>query len=269
MEKVIDGTFVINMDSDKNRLLEFDVMMDKLNWKYERQSGINGKNLFIQDQLPNPYHLTLKERYLHWFNFLSYSEIGCMLSHISLWDKVANDPTLNRIAIFEDDARTHITGNTVINLLTEFYQNINENNVPEPDILYLGKCLDNCITYEKVWNNVYKSSRPLCLHAYIITKKGAQRLLELGPYISPIDSVPPDAHKRIKATLMVFHPSLFFQDILGNNSNLRTLGLALNNSTECLVSQQHIPEETSYFMGIVIIGLVIICLLYLIFISMS
>jgi len=267
MEKVVDATFVINMDSDKDRLIEFDNVMKKLQWSYERHSGINGKKLFIQDDIQNAYHLTLKEKYVHLFNFLSYSEIGCMLSHVSLWDKVANDPTLNKIAIFEDDARTHLTGNTVIDLLTEFYEYINENNISEPDMLYLGKCLDNCITYEKVWNNVYKSSRPLCLHSYIITKKGAQKLLDLGPYTTPIDSVPPDAYKRNGTILMAFHPSLFFQDILSNTSNLRSLGLALNNSIECLVSQQHIPEETSYFMGIVIVALVVICILFLIFIS--
>jgi hypothetical protein len=269
MEKVVDATFVINMDNDKDRLIEFNDMMQKLNWKYERHQGINGKNLFINEGLPNHYHLTLKERYLNWFNFLSYSEIGCMLSHISLWEKVALDPTLNRIAIFEDDARTHLSGSTPTDLLNDFYDYLRDNDVVEPDVLYLGKCLDNCITYEKVWNNVYISSRPLCLHSYIMSKKGAQKLLNLGPYTGPIDSVPPDAHKRVGAVLMAFHPSLFFQDILSNTSNLRSLGLALNNSTECLVSQQHIPEETSYFMGIVIIGLVIICILYLIFISMG
>src|SRR5690606_36608208 len=108
--------------------------------------------------------------------FLSYSEIGCMLSHVSLWDKVASNPELKRIAIFEDDARTHLTGNTLDDLLKDFYLYIEDNNIPEPDLLYLGKCLDNCINYEKIWENIYVSTRPLCLHSYIITKNGAQKL---------------------------------------------------------------------------------------------
>src|SRR5438105_5011989 len=142
---MIDATYVINMDSDAGRLATFDTMMKSLSWPYTHNLAVNGKKLFKRenDNIPNlEENLSLKNKYVSLFNFLSHSEIGCLLSHVKLWEFVVNNPNLNRIAIFEDDARTHMKGTSIQDILNEFYQYLEKNNIEEPDMLYLGKALD-------------------------------------------------------------------------------------------------------------------------------
>lgn len=272
MENLLDGTYVINMDADRDRLNEFDTMMAACNWNYERFPAVNGKQLMGSWEHITDAHqyeklrdlLALKKRYVQDTTWLSHGEIGCLLSHVCLWEDVANNPEKNRIAIFEDDARTHVDGNTVYNLLTDFYQHLEANNIPEPDMLYLGKALDDCLSYEKVWGHVYRSKSPLCLHAYIITKVGAQKLLSRAPFRHAIDVVPIKVTKEIN--IMVFHPSLYFQDVFGTTSNLRQLKAAVNNTTECIIFQQHITSDNWDYIGIVAIGLVATIMLFIIFV---
>lgn len=273
METLLDDTYVINMDSDTYRLEQFDTMMISSKWKYSRHSAINGKKLLsswsdiigsdefnmLRDQL------IMKKTFVNGLNFLSNSEIGCLLSHVSLWKEVADNPEKNRIAIFEDDARTHIQGDTIYKLLSEFYNYLQINDITEPDILYLGKSLDDCMSYEKVWGNVYKSKHPLCLHAYIITKKGAQKLLKMAPYHIAIDMIPIKAIKKGIIDVMTFHPSIYFQDVINNTSNLRRKINAINNTSECLISQQHITEDNWLYTIIIFIGLIATVILFVLF----
>jgi len=274
MESLLDATYVINMDSDTDRLEEFDHMMESSKWNYERFSAINGKKLMGSwNNISNLEHLEhmrilfdMKKRYVSRVTWLSHGEIGCLLSHVSLWQEVANNPSKHRIAIFEDDARTHADGNTVRQLLIDFYAYLSLNNIDEPDILYLGKSLDNCIDYEKVYGNIYRSQHPLCLHAYIITKSGAQKLLNRAPFVLAIDMVPIKAIADKVLNVMTFHPSLYFQDIFGTTSNLRQLKAGINNTTECLVFQQHVTHDTWYYLFMVFIALIAAITLFTIFI---
>ena len=267
MESILDGTYVINMDSDIVRLQEFDTMMTACNWNYSRHPAINGKKMLYGKHTPEELEtvqpqLALKHKYIKPITWLNSGEIGCLLSHVSLWEEVANNPDKNRIAIFEDDARTHISGDTFQTLLSDFYGYLKENNIPEPDMLYLGKALDDCMSYEKVWGNVYKTRHPLCLHAYIITKHGAQQLLEMSPYFYAIDVIPIRAINQKKINVMTFHPSLFFQDVFNSTSNLRNFRNTINHTTECVVPQQHVSGDTWQFTFVIVIGLIAAIILF-------
>lgn len=276
----IDATYVINMDVDTDRLHEFHSMMTHSNWSYIRHPAINGKQLLsstiVHTQKVCTKELELYNLYVKRLTWLSASEIGCLLSHVSLWEKVATDPNLQRILIFEDDARTHTDGATIRKLIQDFYHYLDQNNIPEPDMLYLGKSLDYCMNYERVWGNIYKSTHPLCLHAYIITKNGAEKLLGMAPYAEAIDMIPIKAIEEKIIDVMAFHPSLYFQDIfglpiggqvsdLGTNSNLRKLRSAMNNTTECIVPQQHVTGDTWHYIIIISIGLIASLLLFMVF----
>lgn len=279
MESVLDATYVINMDTDAGRLVDFNSMMTSCNWKYERFAGINGKKVLSDGNYATDNSKTsniidaeklhalraMKNKYVRYITWLSASEIGCLLSHVSLWEEVATNPDKHRIAIFEDDARTHVDGNTIRELLADFYSHLTTNNIPEPDMLYLGKALDDCMSYEKVWGNVYTSKHPLCLHAYIITKSGAQKLLNMAPYGLAIDMIPINAIKQGLINVMAFHPSIYFQDVFNNMSNLRQLKYAVNHTTECLVSQQHITGDTWHYTFIIAIGLIAVIILFAIY----
>jgi glycosyl transferase family 25 len=250
---VVDATYVINMDADTHRLQVFDTVMANLQWPYQRFPAINGRTL-------TDTHL--KSTYVQKLTWLAPSEVGCLLSHVSLWKKVATDPSLNRIAIFEDDARTHMEGDGVLRLVTDFYSHLQTNKIAEPDMLYLGKSLDDCMSYQKVWHNVYTSTHPQCLHAYIINKRGAQQLLSMAPYFEAIDMVPIKAIEAGKIRVMAFHPSIFFQDVFGTTSNLRSLASAINNTCECRVSQQYIGGDTWAYIIVVIIALIAAIILF-------
>lgn len=286
--EIIDETYIINMDKETNRLQTFDAMMTSeydpnISWKYIRMPAINGKD--VRNNITKTYrtdetelnltnHLTtlsspdpqlLKEKYIKLANRMSPGELGCLLSHVFLWERIATDPSLNRIAIFEDDARTHTDIITVNKLIFDLYEHLRINGMPEPDMLYLGKALDSCMTYERVWKNVYKSYHPLCLHAYIITKTGAQKLLQYAPYDEVADIVPIKLISKRILQVMSFHPSIYFQDVINNVSSLRQLGTALNITTECLVSQQHIDGNDLKFVGGVIVAFVAALILYIVF----
>jgi hypothetical protein len=130
-------------------------------------------------------------------------------------------------------------------------------------MLYLGKAQDDCIQYKKVWKNVYYSKRPLCFHAYIITKKGAQELLKLAPYNLPIDVIPHFAVNN-NFKIMVFHPSLFYQDILNYTSDIRNLSEALINCNECSAQVVYVIEENLFFFGIMIaLGFIAVFILFI------
>jgi len=240
-------TYVINMDRDVTRLEDFDKMMKRLEWNYQRFPAINMKDKPIDKGYISKYSV-----------FLTNSEIGCALSHIELWQKLA-DGDKDRMIIFEDDARTYIQKETFSEMFNGFYSHLQENNIEEPDILYLGKALDRCEKYERVWKNVYRSKHPVCLHAYIITKKGAKKMLKLAPFSGPIDMVIVHAASNDKLNLMVFHPSLFFQDVLNTTSNLRSLTGALNVTTECIVTQQYIYVSVWATRLVFIILIVVLC----------
>lgn len=215
-------TFVINMDRNKDRLVSFDGMMKKLDWKYSRFPAIDGKLITREDRY----------KYFSKIIFLNNGEMGCALSHIKLWEKLLEGDA-ERILIFEDDARSYISGESLKTLVKGFYKHLSKNNITEPDMLYLGKAHDKCSKYEHVWENVYKSIHPVCMHAYIITKKGAKKLLDMAPYNAPIDMFPQKIAKKKNTTLMVFHPSIFFQDTFTTVSNLRSVSSSIRNNCEC------------------------------------
>jgi GR25 family glycosyltransferase involved in LPS biosynthesis len=276
---IVDEAYVINMDKETKRLKDFDL---EVPWSYIRLPAINGKQIndnittpnkqFTHDDLLNlkgtvilDYNalIKLKPKYIDDINWMTQGEMGCLLSHVFLWEHLVATPGLHRIAIFEDDARSQLNPTAIDELVTGLYDYMEENNIEEPDILYLGKALDYCIQYKKVWKNVYYSQHPLCLHAYIITKKGAKKLLSRKPYNMAIDLVPIKAIEDGSIKTMVFHPSLYFQDILGTSSSLRSMGQALNITTECLVDQQHISETTMTVIFVALVGFVVVLILFL------
>lgn len=253
MESYINKVYVINMDKDVERIKDFDIMMKEINCNYERFSAVNGKEL--------GQYLEKKEQYIK--SLTSPGEIGCMLSHILLWEKVL-DNNYKRVIIFEDDARSYLSKDKLQEKLIKFYQHIESNNIEEPDLLYLGKCLDKtCYNYEQVIDNVYKNSIPLCTHAYIINSNGAKKLLSLDKFSNALDMMIIDNIDKGVLTTMTFHPSLFYQDVIGNKSNLREFSNALNNTQECKSVGVTVNDHFAYYIPLVVLVLSCIILFVL------
>ena len=97
--------------------------------------------------------------------------IACTLSHISIWKKIV-DEGLPWLLIFEDDALPH----PGFHIVGEIWWAVTPRNV---DIVLLGNQMDDAREELKDPSKLVVQIPAFCLHAYIVTQKGARRLLEL------------------------------------------------------------------------------------------
>ena len=245
-----DGIFVINMDKDNERLTSFLKALKK--WNPTRFPAVITSNL-------TPSQKLLKNEYISKLSLMSKNEIGCFLSHLSVW-KILNESDMNRIIIFEDDARTMIPLKKVEKLISRLYEHLSKNNLEEPDILFLGKAMDNCSKYKKIIDDVYENFSPVGAHAYIINKTGVKKLLSHKLNLFPTDTTMTHYKENLNLKFMTFHPSLFFQDNMTFASNLRN-NASYNLYNECGINMEEVVmhySETKYFAFASIILMILI-----------
>lgn len=108
---------------------------------------------------------------------MSDGEKGIIMSHYNLWKKIANEKEPH--VILEDDA-IGIDSNTQI-ILNEILETI-----PEDYDMYLLGFID--LEPKNIINLHEKVKEFVLLHSYIITPKGAQKLLDQLPINMPVDS---------------------------------------------------------------------------------
>lgn len=97
--------------------------------------------------------------------------IGCTLSHISLWKKIV-DEQLPYLFIFEDDALPHPKFREVGSIWWD-------KTPRDVDMILIGNQMDpkNSALYDP--QNLILKCPAFCLHAYLVTQKGAQKLMQL------------------------------------------------------------------------------------------
>ncbi len=105
-----------------------------------------------------------------WSRPLLPGEIGCMVSHIKIWEKIVEEGLPGPILILEDDFHPQV-GCSV-------------GQLPEPskpwEVAYLGrwkinKDAEEISLSEKEW---VEPSASYCTHAYVVTLEGAKKLLQ-------------------------------------------------------------------------------------------
>jgi glycosyl transferase family 25 len=119
---------------------------------------------------------------------LTSGEIGCFLSHVLLWKKIINE-NISPALILEDDI-----------ILTENFHHYVSCTIPDYDVIFLGHCDDSGYGKGQVVKkiplndskelSVVTAKSPACTHAYLVTKRGVNRMLNyLDQKISkkPID----------------------------------------------------------------------------------
>jgi GR25 family glycosyltransferase involved in LPS biosynthesis len=99
------------------------------------------------------------------------------MSHYNLWKKIANEKEPH--IILEDDA-IGVNSNTQI-ILDEIIKNL-----PNDYDIYLLGFID--LEPKNITNEHEKVKEFVLLHSYIITPKGAQKILEQLPINMPVDS---------------------------------------------------------------------------------
>lgn len=175
----IDHVYVINLKHRKDRWEQVNNNFKDVNFKLQRWEAINGKELdektinLITSEFCN--------------NFCTLGIIGCWLSHYTLWHHIVKNQ-LNNVLILEDDAIPTDIFNLKINkILNEIPENYdicylgcdgscdNKNNILME--WYFGKNKDLYINESFKSNELMIPSVPLSLQGYLISYKGAKKLL--------------------------------------------------------------------------------------------
>jgi len=109
----------------------------------------------------------------------SIGEVACYFSHKKLWQHIY-DIGIEKALIFEDDAIVS-PGITKEDILREVYKSYGF------DIIYLGHCYSNIQNFSE---NIIKVGTAQCLHAYVISRKAIEKILnEPDNFSLPIDKI--------------------------------------------------------------------------------
>ena len=237
-------TYIINLDKDTSRWEKMKIECKKhFIENYTRIPGIDGS--VITDKDMDLVSSSCK-------NFCTRSTIGCALSHIKAWEKVGGT-TL----ILEDDSR--FENDFVESVLSKL------ESVPKDfDILYLG-CNIGCYNddkrtfetflyslikktskFKRINKDIYVPYLPLALHGYILSKKGAKKLLDLVKHKKVNDHI--DVHileNSSGLSIYASDPLLVYQ--LVENSNIATgYPVVINSIFEKYTNDFRIPY--TYFL---------------------
>ena len=164
--KKIDKTYVINLDSRKDRLKLIDKDLKKIKLEYERFPACNGKKIDIYSDDIN--------KYFDKNNKLSPGQIGCSLSHIKIWEKAIKNNNKYTLVLEDDAIIPSNFWKKINNLLSELPTNYN--------IILLGCC--SC-EGEIINNKDYilkgskNSNANWCTTAYIINNNFCKKLINI------------------------------------------------------------------------------------------
>lgn len=172
--------YIINLEETEEGKRRLPIILD-IYKNAKRFPAVYGKNFDF-----NPYYnsvLTKEWDHGKWksnkSNMIEMTdgEKGIIMSHYNLWKKIANEKEPH--IILEDDA-IGVNSNTQI-ILDEIIKNL-----PKDYDIYLLGFID--LEPKNIINEHEKVKEFVLLHSYIITPKGAQKILEQLPINMPVDS---------------------------------------------------------------------------------
>jgi len=185
---IFEKIYYVNLDEDKQKNKFFIQQINKTNYKNkcERFSAVSGKNIDINTiddsiitQNARDSIVSLKQRV---FGIsLTYGSLGCALSHKKIWEEcmMSSKPYL----IFEDDIIPHSNFNFLFNQVTDQLSSI------DYDIFYIGYNEIPGFKKAKIDNVISKPSGLITgTYGYIVSPKGASKLLSIFPLTKQIDS---------------------------------------------------------------------------------
>jgi GR25 family glycosyltransferase involved in LPS biosynthesis len=168
----IDKIYVISLDGKKSDMQDRTLKgLQKLNFAnstgYEIHPAWDG----VKDGIPEGYSVYSKwnlgeDTWNDWWKRdVIPGEIGCMTSHIKVWERIVAEG-LERTLILEDD----FLGNGEMGKLDE--------PTVDFDMAYIGRWkINKEVEEESVGGSWVKPVASYCLHAYVVTLEGAKKLL--------------------------------------------------------------------------------------------
>ena len=104
---------------------------------------------------------------------IANGRIACHLSHVEVLKSFLNNSKSKTCFIFEDDVKLPDNLTTRINKIKKIMKAIPS----DWDLINFGRCWDICSNTEIINEDIVKSF-PLCRHAYAVTRKGAQIIID-------------------------------------------------------------------------------------------
>ena len=171
---------------------------------------------------------------------MTSGEVACYKSHMRAVQQLVDSGASTGL-IFEDDLKQCPDYDLFQRRLGELKREL-QWLIEGWDIIYFGRCNDTCMMNKQVSEQLVKNTSPICLHAYMLSRRGAQKLVK---YVSQEPGVPIDVvfMKLIltgKMRSLSVSPSLFYQNkdigtTVGNPRELR----------ECLMDNHDWYKEQS------------------------
>ena len=115
----------------------------------------------------------IEENIIEKDSILVNGKIACHLSHVEVLKSFLKNSKSRTCFIFEDDIKLPDNLTSRINKIKKIIKSIPSNW----DLINFGKCWDICSNTDIINEDIIKSF-PLCRHAYAVTRKGAQIIIE-------------------------------------------------------------------------------------------
>lgn len=134
-------------------------------------------------------------------------QMGCALSHVQMWARVASGPDPHAVVLEDDVVLKPGWRDDVRAVLGE----VRDKNV---DVVYLGHCFE---TKGRRWHGSARlrhSVSPACTHAYLLTRQGARKLTAWAArtrFQLPVDNQMADLCATGRLTCLSAHPVLATQ----------------------------------------------------------
>lgn len=247
MKDNIDKVYVINLKRRHDRRRETQHRLRELDLGIEVGfvEAIDGRditNQYLQDNGLGIYpwhiaHYTNNLEKYHWysnyyFREMSFGEIGCSLSHNSIWQEILQEGITTAL-VLEDDVFFPLSAELTKDTLREKFSLLKEETVSW-DFMYLGRM--------KIWNDkeqvckgIVRPGYSWLSHSYVIKDSGAEKLVNTNFLSSliPLDEYLPvmyNSHEREdllehfkayeKLNALAIEPNLTEQRSVGYGSDI-------------------------------------------------
>lgn len=176
----IDEAYIVNLDRRKDRMERFNTDHPTIKDRVYRWAATDGRALTLTPTLVQLF----RSNDFGW----KKSVMGCALSHMGLWEKLANDKIAKRYLILEDDVK--FEDKWLVKWMTA------SKHIPDDaDVIYLGGVLPpnkealphiteqvNPYFARVKKNNFFGAERRyfhFCNYSYLLTQSGAQKIMRL------------------------------------------------------------------------------------------
>lgn len=177
----IDEAYIINLARRKDRLDKFKSAHPELKDKTYVLPAVDGHTLELTPELVHCF----RDNDFKWKKAI----MGCALSHLTLWEKLANDNVAKSYLIMEDDVH-------MPNGWLNHWNSIASAIPSDADVIYLGgvlppnmpafpQVIEQVNTYfARVKKNTLYGGPPrryfhFCNYAYLLTQRGARKIVKL------------------------------------------------------------------------------------------